>query len=145
MIIRKMHTQQIFSHDGSCVSKTYICLIITNYISEVSVFQTEGRERENAPAPDARTYHLGPTSTQPSTITGEQMAKLRSELDVVKVNITVLRELLGTLKSGPESTSAKNEDYQLMEELVVTCREMHKRILELIPIITNEEITCEHT
>lgn len=73
------------------------------------------------------------------------MAKLRSELDVVKVNITVLRELLGTLKSGPESTSAKNEDYQLMEELVVTCREMHKRILELIPIITNEEITCEHT
>lgn len=104
---------------------------------------TEGRERENAPAPDARTYHLGPTSTQPSTITGEQMAKLRSELDVVKVNITVLRELLGTLKSGPESTSAKNEDYQLMEELVVTCREMHKRILELIPIITNEEITSE--
>ena len=72
--------------------------------------------------------------------TQEQMAKLRSELDVVNVNMTVLRELTGGLKPGQEPT----EDHQLIRELHSTCKEMQKRILELIPVVANEEITCIH-
>jgi len=69
----------------------------------------------------------------------EQLGKLRSELDVVNVNVTLLRELLGNLAPNHEEP----EDYSLMQALYATCKEMQKRVLELIPIITNEEVTYE--
>jgi len=87
----------------------------------------------------ALTRHQVDPSSGPVTASPEQMAKLRSELDIVNVNMAVLRELIGTQKPNQEPS----EDHQLIEELNSTCREMQKRILELIPVISNEEITYE--
>jgi len=82
--------------------------------------------------------------TQPINATPEQMAKLRSELDMVNVNIEVFRELIANLKPKSANGESSNDgDFQLIQELNSTCREMQKRILELIPILTNEEITYE--
>lgn len=86
--------------------------------------------------PSGTTYqhHRSPVAASP-----EQLGKLRSELDVVNVNVTLLRELLGNLTPNHEEP----EDYSLMQALYTTCKEMQKRVLELIPVITNEEVTYE--
>lgn len=76
----------------------------------------------------------GPISASP-----EQLGKLRSELDIVNVNLTVLRELIATSTPNRETI----EEFELMKQLHATCQEMQRRILELIPVITNEEVTYE--
>lgn len=48
----------------------------------------------------------------------DQIAKLQSELDIVTMNMTVLGDMLTELKPGQEDPS----DYQLLTELVATCR-----------------------
>ncbi|KAF7624665.1 hypothetical protein Mgra_00010066 [Meloidogyne graminicola] len=71
----------------------------------------------------------------------DQMAKLRSELDLVHVNMTVLRELIAQMKPG--NSKEPPEDFYFINELYATCREMQKRVLELIPVVANEEVTYE--
>lgn len=48
----------------------------------------------------------------------DQIAKLQSELDIVTMNMTVLGDMLTEMKPGQEDPS----DYQLLTELVTTCR-----------------------
>lgn len=72
--------------------------------------------------------------------TPDQLAKLRSELDIANVNLTVLRELLGVLSPNRENAT----DFELLQQLYYTCQEMQKRVFELIPLITNEEVTCKN-
>ena len=67
----------------------------------------------------------------------EQLGKLRSELDIVEGNTQVLSEMLTQLTPGQESA----EDYELLMELNNTCREMQKRLQELVDRISNEEVT----
>ncbi|KAF7632778.1 hypothetical protein Mgra_00007840 [Meloidogyne graminicola] len=71
----------------------------------------------------------------------DQMAKLRSELDLVHVNMTVLRELIAQMKPG--NSKEPPEDFYFINELYATCKEMQKRVLELIPVVANEEVTYE--
>ncbi|KAL3092397.1 hypothetical protein niasHS_007606 [Heterodera schachtii] len=74
----------------------------------------------------------------------EQMAKLRSELDIVQVNLTVLRELVAQMKpTNDGGVTEAPEDFHFVRELHSTCKEMQKRILELIPSVSNEEVTFE--
>lgn len=68
----------------------------------------------------------------------EQLAKLRSELDIANVNLTVLRELLGTLTPNREDPI----DFELLQQLYVTCQKMQQRVVELISTISNDEVTC---
>jgi hypothetical protein len=82
----------------------------------------------------ARMHVTGPVAATP-----EQLAKLRSELDVVNSNLTVLRDLLSGLSPGQESA----DELQLLQQLFATSKEMQSRVLELVPIITNEEVTCK--
>ena len=67
----------------------------------------------------------------------EQLSKLRSELDIVEGNTQVLSEMLTDLTPGQEST----DDFELLMELNATCREMQKRLVELVDRIANEEVT----
>ncbi|TMS37294.1 hypothetical protein L596_004257 [Steinernema carpocapsae] len=69
----------------------------------------------------------------------DQLAKLRSELDIVNTNIGVMRELLSQLVPGSEG----QEDLAFLNELNATCCQMQDRIRELIPVITNDEVTYE--
>jgi hypothetical protein len=67
------------------------------------------------------------------------MAKLRSELDTVNGNVQVFREMLSELAPGHES----EDDLGLLRQLHVTCREMQKRIVQLLQTITNEQVTSK--
>uniref|UniRef100_A0A452TF46 Target of myb1 like 2 membrane trafficking protein n=1 Tax=Ursus maritimus TaxID=29073 RepID=A0A452TF46_URSMA len=67
------------------------------------------------------------------------IARLRSELDVVRGNTKVMSEMLTEMVPGQEDAS----DLELLQELNRTCRAMQQRIVELISRVSNEEVTEE--
>ncbi|XP_067279251.1 TOM1-like protein 2 isoform X3 [Pseudorasbora parva] len=73
------------------------------------------------------------------TANSEQIARLRSELDIVRGNIKVMSEMLTEMVPGQENAS----DLELLQELNRTCRAMQHRIVELISRVSNEEVTEE--
>lgn len=75
----------------------------------------------------------------PITPTPEQIGKLRSELEMVNGNVRVMSEMLTELVP----TQVEPADLELLQELNRTCRAMQQRILELIPRISNEQLTEE--
>ncbi|KAG8436323.1 hypothetical protein GDO86_007432 [Hymenochirus boettgeri] len=80
-----------------------------------------------------------PPTISAITPTLEQVAKLRSELEVVNGNVKVMSEMLAELV--PQK--AKQSDVELLQELNRTCRAMQQRVLELIPRITHEQLIEE--
>lgn len=78
----------------------------------------------------------GPINPSP-----EQLGKLRGELDAVNNNLTVLREMLTELHPGKES----REDFELLQELHKTCRSMQQRVVQLLNVVANEEVTSTST
>ncbi|KAF4800399.1 TOM1-like protein 2 [Turdus rufiventris] len=83
--------------------------------------------------------------TGPITANSEQVwlylviARLRSELDIVRGNTKVMSEMLTEMVPGQEDSS----DLELLQELNRTCRAMQQRIVELISRVSNEEVTEE--
>ncbi|XP_060249163.1 target of Myb1 membrane trafficking protein isoform X3 [Meriones unguiculatus] len=75
----------------------------------------------------------------PITPTPEQIGKLRSELEMVSGNVRVMSEMLTELVP----TQVEPADLELLQELNRTCRAMQQRVLELIPRISNEQLTEE--
>uniref|UniRef100_H3B1F2 Target of myb1 like 2 membrane trafficking protein n=1 Tax=Latimeria chalumnae TaxID=7897 RepID=H3B1F2_LATCH len=73
------------------------------------------------------------------TANSEQIARLRSELDIVRGNCKVMSEMLTEMVPGQEEPS----DLELLQELNRTCRAMQQRIVELISRVSNEEVTEE--
>ncbi|XP_070703595.1 TOM1-like protein 2 isoform X2 [Pempheris klunzingeri] len=80
-----------------------------------------------------------PNVPSPITATPEQIARLRSELDVVRGNTKVMSEMLTEMVPGQEDAS----DLELLQELNRTCRAMQQRVVELISRVSNEEVTEE--
>ncbi|XP_043269825.1 TOM1-like protein 2 isoform X2 [Venturia canescens] len=76
----------------------------------------------------------------------ELIAKLRSELDVVQGNMTVLSEMLAYLTS-PEQTAGNRQpeaaDLELLQQLYATCKSMQERVVELIGRLVDDEMTAE--
>ncbi|CAL1588413.1 unnamed protein product [Knipowitschia caucasica] len=93
------------------------------------------------PAPAAVRSPQRPLTSGPGPITAtpEQIARLRSELDVVSGNVKVMSEMLTELVPGQEDVS----DLELLQELNRTCRAMQQRVVELISRVSNEEVTEE--
>jgi len=91
--------------------------------------------------PATGTIEQSSRTTQPShqTMSAEQVAKLRSELDVVQTNAQVLGEMLVTLQPGEEHP----QDFELLMELQNTCKQMHARIVDLLAQITIDDITVD--
>ncbi|KAL2101180.1 hypothetical protein ACEWY4_002941 [Coilia grayii] len=97
-----------------------------------------------APPPGQVSVTASPTRIPPSaqgpiTANPEQVARLRSELDVVRGNAKVMSEMLTEMVPGQEEAS----DLELLQELNRTCRAMQHRIMELISRVSNEEVTEE--
>ncbi|XP_040125573.1 TOM1-like protein 2 isoform X12 [Ictidomys tridecemlineatus] len=80
-----------------------------------------------------------PTIVQDKVLALIQIARLRSELDVVRGNTKVMSEMLTEMVPGQEDSS----DLELLQELNRTCRAMQHRIVELISRVSNEEVTEE--
>ncbi|GMT36100.1 hypothetical protein PFISCL1PPCAC_27397, partial [Pristionchus fissidentatus] len=92
-----------------------------------------------------------PTSTIPSEVmptnersmainpTEDQMTKMRKDIDVVNVNLKVLREMLTEITPGRDSA----DELELIKEIHQSSKAMQQRVLELIRVIANEQVTFE--
>uniref|UniRef100_A0A8C7N2N1 Target of myb1 like 2 membrane trafficking protein n=1 Tax=Oncorhynchus kisutch TaxID=8019 RepID=A0A8C7N2N1_ONCKI len=104
---------------------------------------TTGAAPAPAPAPAPLTPILQiphiPNVQGPITANPEQIARLRSELDIVRGNTKVMSEMLTEMVPGQEDSS----DLELLQELNRTCRAMQQRVVELISRVSNEEVTEE--
>ncbi|XP_059227032.1 TOM1-like protein 2 isoform X2 [Stomoxys calcitrans] len=81
----------------------------------------------------------GIQSAGPNQLAPEQIAKLHSELEIVSMNMSILGEMLTELRPGQEEP----DDYQLLNDLTATCKEMQSRIVDLIGRVTDDELTAE--
>lgn len=106
--------------------------------SEQSSAGSDGRGDSNQYSAPLHTLAELP-SDSPITPTPEQIGKLRSELEMVSGNVRVMSEMLTELVP----TQAEPADLELLQELNRTCRAMQQRVLELIPRISNEQLTEE--
>uniref|UniRef100_A0A2K6FHH0 Target of myb1 like 2 membrane trafficking protein n=1 Tax=Propithecus coquereli TaxID=379532 RepID=A0A2K6FHH0_PROCO len=98
-----------------------------------------GSYSSQPPAPYSAPQAPALSVTGPITANSEQIARLRSELDVVRGNTKVMSEMLTEMVPGQEDSS----DLELLQELNRTCRAMQQRIVELISRVSNEEVTEE--
>ncbi|VCX41402.1 unnamed protein product [Gulo gulo] len=101
--------------------------------------RTSGSSYSSPPAPYSAPQAPALSVTGPITANSEQIARLRSELDVVRGNTKVMSEMLTEMVPGQEDSS----DLELLQELNRTCRAMQQRIVELISRVSNEEVTEE--
>jgi hypothetical protein len=76
---------------------------------------------------------------QVANVRMDPLSKLRADVDVVTVNITVLRDLLSELKPGEELP----EELALLEDLYLSLKEMQQRIMALITAEINDDVTFE--
>ncbi|XP_064135467.1 TOM1-like protein 2 isoform X4 [Loxodonta africana] len=101
--------------------------------------KTSAGSFSSPPAPFSAPQAPPLSVTGPITANSEQIARLRSELDVVRGNTKVMSEMLTEMVPGQEDSS----DLELLQELNRTCRAMQQRIVELISRVSNEEVTEE--
>ncbi len=73
----------------------------------------------------------------------DQIAKLKSELDIVDNNVLVMNEVLTEYQPSDSKKPVKSQvadDIALLQELFITTSEMQKRITQLIGNIANDEV-----
>ncbi|XP_051985813.1 target of Myb1 membrane trafficking protein-like isoform X2 [Xyrauchen texanus] len=104
--------------------------------SSSSVSLSDSRTHTQS-SPPAHTPQSVPSNGQQNLVSTEQ--KLRSELDLVKGNLTVMTEILNQVKPGETSAS----DTELLQQLYSVCKQMQQRVVELIPNLSEEEMFGE--
>lgn len=75
----------------------------------------------------------------PVTLSAEQEQKLRSEMGLIKGNLSVMSEMLNELKPG----QIQPDDAQLLQQLYSVCKKMQTRVVELIPQLLDERLIEE--
>ncbi|KAM8842140.1 target of Myb1 membrane trafficking protein [Synchiropus picturatus] len=108
-----------------------------NEIQETSpgVGQSQPPSREPAPISSPPVQ----SNDGPVSLSVEQEQKLRSELALVKGNLTVMSEMLNELKPGQSGA----DDTELLQQLYSVCKNMQTRVVELIPQLVDESFIEE--
>ncbi|XP_048222784.1 TOM1-like protein 1 [Perognathus longimembris pacificus] len=110
---------------------------------------TEAETKQETARISSHAPTLVPTAPALSSITAtknptislvpEQIGKLHSELDMVKMNVRVMTAIL--LENTPGSENL--DDIELLQKLYKTGREMQERIMDLLVVVENEDLTVE--
>ncbi|XP_040856227.1 TOM1-like protein 1 isoform X2 [Ochotona curzoniae] len=108
---------------------------ILNFIKTAPV---SSQPSTSVPTAPALSPVNGPKTTT-ITLVPEQIGKLHSELDMVKMNVSVMFEIL--LENTPGSEN--RDDIELLQKLYKTSREMQERIMDLLVVVENEDVTAE--
>ncbi|XP_039512519.1 target of Myb protein 1-like isoform X2 [Pimephales promelas] len=109
-----------------------------NGTSPSSVSPSASRTRTNS-SPAAHTPQCVPSNGQLTPVSAEEKQKLRSELDLVKGNLTVMTDMLNHVQPGETSAS----DAELLQQLHSVCKQMQQRVVELIPNLSEDEMIGE--
>uniref|UniRef100_A0A4W5Q597 Target of myb1 membrane trafficking protein n=1 Tax=Hucho hucho TaxID=62062 RepID=A0A4W5Q597_9TELE len=75
----------------------------------------------------------------PLTFTPYQVKKLKTDLGVVRGNLTVMSDMMSQL----DPATAKHSDTELLQELYAACKDMQDKIMELVPKLNEEKLTEE--
>lgn len=76
---------------------------------------------------------------RPLTFTPYQVKKLKTDLGVVRGNLTVMSDMMSQL----DPATAKHSDTELLQELYAACKDMQDKIMELVPRLSEEKLTEE--
>ncbi|KAM5135533.1 TOM1-like protein 1 isoform 3-T3 [Mantella aurantiaca] len=149
-ILRFIMTWSTHSHanvDQTEVKELYLELIKKG-IQFPSIEPTEDEIRQSQKPNTSPASHT-PYSHTPTNktcaevseqhLTPEQIGKLYSELDVVKMNMRVMSSILLDNYPGSEV----QEDMELLQELQKVCQEMQARILKLLETVQNDDVIIE--
>ncbi|XP_038840418.1 target of Myb protein 1-like isoform X1 [Salvelinus namaycush] len=75
----------------------------------------------------------------PLTFTPYEVKKLKTDLGVVRGNLTVMSDMMSQL----DPATAKHSDKELLQELYAACKDMQDKIMELVPRLSEEKLTEE--
>uniref|UniRef100_A0A4W5NPX0 Target of myb1 membrane trafficking protein n=1 Tax=Hucho hucho TaxID=62062 RepID=A0A4W5NPX0_9TELE len=75
----------------------------------------------------------------PLTFTPYQVKKLKTDLGMVRGNLTVMSDMMSQL----DPATAKHSDTELLQELYAACKHMQDKIMELVPRLNEEKLTEE--
>ncbi|XP_077101701.1 target of Myb1 membrane trafficking protein isoform X2 [Siphateles boraxobius] len=109
-----------------------------NGTSPSSVSPSASRTHTNS-SPVAHTPQCVPSNGHLTPVSPEEKQKLRSELDLVRGNLTVMTEMLNNIKPGETAAS----DAELLQQLYSVCKQMQQRVVELIPNLSEDEMIGE--
>lgn len=130
--------------DPDLASQTFIPEKSASPVAATDVAVHRGTRSGTAMSPTSqyalqRSLSSPPVSMyQPNVVSGpDRVAKLRSELGTVQQNCRVFGEILTELSSG----AGNPDDIELLEDLNSTCRQMQKRIVELLETCEIEQVT----
>ncbi|XP_029492308.2 target of Myb1 membrane trafficking protein-like isoform X4 [Oncorhynchus nerka] len=75
----------------------------------------------------------------PPIHTPNRVKKLKTDLGVVRGNLTVMSDMMSQL----DPATAKHSDTELLQELYAACKDMQDKIMELVPRLSEEKLTEE--
>uniref|UniRef100_A0A8C1SG32 Target of myb1 membrane trafficking protein n=1 Tax=Cyprinus carpio TaxID=7962 RepID=A0A8C1SG32_CYPCA len=107
-----------------------------------SPIHTPNRTIESASPVTAHTESHSVTSSQPQntempiTLSPQQMKTLKTELEVVRNNISVMSDMMSQM----EPASLEPSDTELLQQLHSMTKEMQGRMVELIPRLSDEKL-----
>ncbi|XP_062294687.1 target of Myb protein 1 isoform X1 [Scomber scombrus] len=72
-------------------------------------------------------------------LTPNQVTKLKTELGVVRSNLTMMSDMMSQL----DPVTVKQADMELLEQLYTVCKEMQERIVKIVPRLSEEKLIEE--
>ncbi|KAJ8344949.1 hypothetical protein SKAU_G00291420 [Synaphobranchus kaupii] len=110
----------------------------TDTVSPIHTPPTDGRLAVTVSTPPQHPT-TPPNHRGVLTISPDQVGKLRTDLEVVRGNLTVMSEMMNQLEPG----HAQPSDIELLQQLYAACKGMQNRVVALIPRLSEEALIEE--